>query len=57
MLLGSGKVKKSVEGPFEYVGLGVAMKNAPDELKKHAQYVAPSNDENGVADVIERLML
>ena len=50
-------MKKSVEGPFEYVGLGVAMKNAPDEVKKHAQYVVPSNDENGVADVIEHLML
>ena len=42
---------------LEYAGLGIAMDNAPDDLKKNMQYVAPSNDNNGVAEVIERFLL
>ena len=37
---------------IEYAGLGVAMENANDAVKKRADYVTLSNDENGVADVI-----
>lgn len=42
---------------IEYAGLGVAMDNAYPGIKEHADYVAPSNDDNGVAYVIERFML
>ena len=35
-------------------GLGVAMQNADDRLKKYADMIAPSNDEDGVAEIIER---
>jgi len=38
-------------------GLKVAMGNAVEELKAIADYVAPSVEEDGVADVIERFVL
>lgn len=38
-----------------HAGLGVAMGNSPDELKELADLVAPTNDEDGVAVVIESL--
>ena len=41
----------------EYAGLGVAMGNAVDELKKAADYITGTNEEDGVAEVIERFML
>lgn len=34
---------------LQYAGLGVAMGNAKEEIKKHAQKVTKTNDENGVA--------
>jgi hypothetical protein len=36
-------------------GVGVAMGNAPDEVKREAKLVAPSNDEEGVAWALEEL--
>lgn len=38
-------------------GLGVAMANAADEIKAQCGWVAPSNDEDGVAEVLERFVL
>ena len=38
-----------------YAGLGVAMGNAPDDILRMADMVAPSNDDDGVAVVIEEL--
>ena len=38
-----------------YAGLGVAMANAPDDILRIADMVAPSNDDDGVAAVIEEL--
>jgi len=38
-------------------GLGVAMGNAPPELRAHAGYVTSTNDEGGLAEVIERFIL
>lgn len=38
-------------------GLKVAMGNAVDDLKAIADYIAPSVDEDGVADVIEKFIL
>lgn len=42
---------------IEYAGLGVAMGNAMKEIKEIAQYIAKSNDEDGVAEVIEKFIL
>ncbi|RKY03555.1 hypothetical protein DRP77_05870 [Candidatus Poribacteria bacterium] len=42
---------------LEFAGLGVVMGNAHDELKEEGRFlIAPSNDEDGVAQVLERLM-
>ncbi len=42
---------------FEAAGFKVAMGNAIQELKDQADYVAPSVDEDGLADVIEKFIL
>ncbi len=42
---------------IEYAGVGVAMANAQEEVKSKADVVALSNDEDGVADYIERELL
>jgi Cof subfamily protein (haloacid dehalogenase superfamily) len=44
-------------GMIEFAGLGVAMGNAHDEVKNQAEYVTSSNAEDGVAAVIEELIL
>ena len=41
---------------FNSCGKTVAMKNADEDLKKIANYITLSNDENGVADFINRYM-
>ena len=40
-----------------WAGLGIAMKNSPDEVRKSALHVAPSNDEDGVAWAVRRFLL
>ena len=42
---------------IEYAGLGVAMGNATDEIKEIANYVTSTNDEDGVARVIDKFIL
>jgi Cof subfamily protein (haloacid dehalogenase superfamily) len=42
---------------FRVAGLGIAMRNAPDEVKREALHVAPSNDEDGVAWAIHKFLL
>ena len=42
---------------IQVAGLGVAMGNAPRELRRIADYVAPSNDEDGLAHVIRKFVL
>lgn len=42
---------------MEAAGFKVAMGNAPDEVKAIADFIAPSIDEDGVAEVIERFIL
>lgn len=42
---------------LDYAGMGVAMQNAYPKVKEHAQYIAPSNDENGVAEVIAKFFI
>lgn len=41
---------------IRYAGLGVAMDNAQDKVKEVADYITKSNDEDGVAHVIEEFM-
>jgi Cof subfamily protein (haloacid dehalogenase superfamily) len=41
---------------IEYAGLGVAMANAQDAVKEKADYITLSNDEDGVAHVIEKFI-
>lgn len=38
-------------------GLKVAMGNAPDDLKSIADYIAPSVDEDGIVEVIEKFVI
>ncbi len=42
---------------IQYAGLGVAMGNAPEEVKIHADYITEGNDEDGVARVINKFVL
>jgi len=42
---------------IEYAGLGVAMGNAFPEIKEIADYVTYTNEENGVAHVIDKFIL
>ena len=42
---------------LSFAGLGVAMGNATDEIKAMADFVTLSNEEDGVAHVIERFIL
>ena len=42
---------------IQYAGMGVAMANAQDVVKKAADYITLSNDEDGIAHVIKEFML
>ena len=42
---------------IHYAGLGVAMGNAPEALRREARVVAPSNDDHGLQEIIERFIL
>jgi hypothetical protein len=39
-----------------FVGLPVAMENSPDMVKNSAKWIAPSNDEDGVAWALENIL-
>jgi len=41
-------------GMLEYAGLGIAMDNSPDDVKRSADAVTSSNDEDGVAKALRR---
>lgn len=42
---------------IEYAGLGVAMGNASEKVKKAADYITGSNNEDGIAEIIEKFIL
>ncbi|KMM35799.1 Cof-type HAD-IIB family hydrolase [Guptibacillus hwajinpoensis] len=42
---------------IEFAGLGVAMGNAPDDIKKISDYIADTNKNDGVAKVVEKFLL
>lgn len=52
--MGDSHIDRSM---IEYAGLGVAMKNSTPEVLEAADLIAPSNDEDGVAWVIEKYVL
>jgi Cof subfamily protein (haloacid dehalogenase superfamily) len=41
----------------QYAGLGIWVDNVSDELRHHADYVVASNENDGVAEVVERFIL
>ena len=51
--IGDGFNDKSM---IEFAGLGVAMDNAQDVVKQAADYITLSNEEDGVAAVVEKFM-
>jgi Cof subfamily protein (haloacid dehalogenase superfamily) len=42
---------------IEYAGLGVAMGNAPKAIKAKANYVTLSNDEDGIAQALDKFVI
>ncbi len=42
---------------FQYAGTGVAVDNAPDQVKQQADIITASNEENGVAQFLEEHLL
>jgi len=44
-------------GMLEYAGFGVAVENAPDEVKAVCDHVTLSNNDDGVAEVINKFIL
>ena len=42
---------------IEYAGMGVAMSNGNEIIKERADYIAPSNDEDGIVHVLEKFVL
>lgn len=42
---------------IKFAGLGVAMGNAADEIKKQADYVTDTNNNDGIAKVVEKFIL
>ena len=41
---------------IEYAGLGVAMKNATEDIKNISNYITSSNDNDGIAKIIEKFV-
>ena len=41
----------------KYAGLGVAMENATDDVKQCADCITKSNDEDGIAEIVEKYIL
>lgn len=42
---------------IKLAGMGVAMANAQPEVKEHADFITLSNDEDGIAQVVEKYLL
>lgn len=42
---------------IEYAGLGVAMGNAFPQVKEAANYITKTNEEDGVAHVINKFLI
>jgi hydroxymethylpyrimidine pyrophosphatase-like HAD family hydrolase len=42
---------------IEYAGLGVCVANGEEEIKKKADYITLSNEDDGVAYVLDKFIL
>lgn len=42
---------------IDYAGIGIAMANAQDIVKEHADYITLSNDEDGLVPVVDKFIL
>ncbi len=42
---------------LELVGLGVAMKNAPQDVQERAKYITDSNDTDGIYKCLKKLQI
>ena len=42
---------------IKYAGLGVAMKNATDDVKEVSDYITLSNDDDGIAHIVNKFIL
>lgn len=42
---------------LEYAGIGIAMGNAPEDVKKHANDITSTNNEDGVAEAIKKYVI
>lgn len=42
---------------LRYAGIGVVMGNAPEQVKQIANEITSTNDDNGVAKVIQKYLL
>jgi hydroxymethylpyrimidine pyrophosphatase-like HAD family hydrolase len=42
---------------LRFAGLGIAMRNSPDEVRREALHIAPSNDEDGVAWAVLKFLV
>lgn len=42
---------------IEYAGLGIAMGNAPEDVKKHANDITSTNNEDGVAEALKKYVI
>ena len=42
---------------LQFAGMGVAMGNAAEEIKKAADFITKSNDDDGIAFALEKLIL
>ena len=42
---------------LQFAGLGVSMGNGDEEIKNRADYITDTNDNDGVAKVIEKFIL
>ena len=55
-IMAMGDANNDIE-MLEFAGLGIAMGNASDHVKSHADVVTASNKEDGVARAIEKYIL
>ena len=42
---------------LNFVGRGVVMQNAPEEIKKQMKYITKSNNEDGIYEYLQKLDL
>ena len=41
---------------IEFAGMGIAMGNAPEEVKVSADYITDTNNNDGVSRALEKIM-